>query len=116
MVETTAESPQQALLKRLLQIEADAKARHHQAEEHVQQMRTATAEQIQQRLASARTEANLEAKTYLQQVQAEVDATIQQLATANQRQIDAMRQQAQTHLDEAIALVVDWVTGKQAQP
>ena len=116
MSTSQAETAQQTMLNRLLQTEAEAQTRRTQAQDHVRELHAASDAQIQQQLATARANANAEAQTYRDQMKAELETTIQQLAATNQQTIEAMRQQAQAHMDAAVALVVDWVTGQEISP
>lgn len=116
MVDTKVESPQQTVLKRLLQTEAEAQERRRLAQKQAMQIQTAGADGCEQLLAAVRVHSQTEAAARNQQIEAESKATLAQLAAANQSQITTMRQQAQAHMDLAVALVVDWVTGKDAQP
>lgn len=116
MVDTSADSPQQTMLKRLLQSEAEAQERHRQAEERARQFRAETTSQVQQLLKNARAAATAEAQASAEQGQANLETAIQQLAAANQKQITAMRQQAEIHGPTAVDYVVDWVIGKRTQP
>jgi len=116
MSTSRVETAQQTMLKRLLQTEVEAQTRRAQTQDHVKELHAASAAKIQQQLDTARANAHTEAQTYLAQMQAELEATIQQFTTSNQHAIEAMRQQAQTHMDAAVRLVVDWVTGQEAQP
>lgn len=108
-----ATTPQQTMLNRLLKTEVEAQERRAQAQTHVQDLHTASAIKIQQQLDAARANAEVEAKAYLARMQAELETVLRQLAATNQTAIDTMHQQAQAHMDAAVALVVDWVTGKE---
>jgi hypothetical protein len=115
MVDAKMESPQQATLKRLLQIEAEAQNRRQQAQTRAKEMQTAGAAAVEQLLADARTNAQAEADRRNQQMQSEVKAEIERLAAANQRQIDKLRANAQSNMAGAVRWVVDWVIGKEAE-
>lgn len=114
MAESTPESMQQATLKRLLQIEVDAQERRKQAQTRAAQMQEESVAAIQRLLTQARLAAEQEAAHRAQQMQVETNATLRQLQAENQSKIEEMQRRAQHQREQAVRLLVDWVTAHEA--
>ena len=109
---TTGQSTQQRAILRLLQADTAAKERIQQAQETARTLTTDTDAEIARLLADARTEAEQTAQLLVEQARTQAQSDAQQINEDSAAAVAEMARRAHLHLDEAVALVVAWVSGE----
>lgn len=111
---TTGQSTQQSTILRLLQADTEAKARIQQAQETSRTLTTDGDAEIARLLDETRIEAEHAAQSLIEQARMQAQSDAQRIADDAAAGVEEMVRRAHLHLDEAIALVVAWVSGEES--
>ena len=109
---TGEQSPQKGALFLLLQADAQAKKRLDQAQEASRSKAMDTDAEVNRLLEEAHTEANRAMESLVEQVRAQAQLDAQHIADEATAAADEMTKRAHQHVDEAVSLVVAWVSGE----
>lgn len=108
---TGEQSTQKGALSRLLQADAEAKKRVDQAQEASHSKAMDTDAEVNHLLEEANTEAMRAMESLVEQVRVQAQLDAQHVADEAVAAADEMTKRAHQHVDEAVSLVVTWVSG-----